>query len=111
MEETDALEALAAIAHAARLRVFRALVVAGHDGLTPGALAASLGLVGNTLSFHLKALAHAELVHAERHGRYLIYRANYARMRALMDYLSAHCCEGQPCGIDPAPAPNVVCAC
>lgn len=102
MEEHETLKALAAIAHAARLRVFRALVVAGAEGLTPGALAASLGLAANTLSFHLKELAHAGLVHVERRGRYLIYRADYARMRALMDYLSAHCCEGRPCEIEPS---------
>lgn len=109
MEELNVLTALAAIAHAARLRVFRALVVAGQEGLTPGALAASLGLPGNTLSFHLKALSHAELVHAERRGRYLIYRADYARMRGLMGYLSAHCCEGRPCGLELSAEPAAEC--
>lgn len=111
MEESEVVDALAAIAHAARLRVFRALVVAGQQGLTPGALAASLGVAGNTLSFHLKALSHARLVRAERQGRYLIYRADYARMRGLMDFLSAHCCEGQPCGIEAVLPPAAACAC
>ena len=39
MEEADAVRSLAALAQALRLRLFRALVVAGPEGLTPGTLA------------------------------------------------------------------------
>jgi ArsR family transcriptional regulator len=35
---------LAALAQEARLRIFRALVVAGEEGMTPGALGDALGL-------------------------------------------------------------------
>ena len=42
MQETDVVRALAALAQEVRLRVFRALVVAGPAGLTPGDLAAQL---------------------------------------------------------------------
>ena len=35
MNETQAISALGALAHTQRLRVFRALVVAGPEGLTP----------------------------------------------------------------------------
>jgi DNA-binding transcriptional ArsR family regulator len=103
MEESDALQSLAALAQPMRLRVFRALVGAAPDGLTPGALATLLDVPTSTLSFHLKELAHAGLVTQERDGRNLIYRAALARMTALLDYLSAHCCQGAPCGL-PAPA-------
>ena len=37
MPEAHAVEALAALAQGQRLRAFRALVVAGDEGLTPGA--------------------------------------------------------------------------
>jgi len=37
-----------------RLRIFRSLVVAGKDGLTPGDLGEKLGVAATTLSFHLK---------------------------------------------------------
>ena len=49
MEEQDIIRALAALAHEIRLRVFRALVVAGQDGLTPGALSEQLAIAPNTL--------------------------------------------------------------
>jgi ArsR family transcriptional regulator len=99
MEEQHVIGALAALAQPARLRAFRALVVAGPAGLTPGRLSEALGVAAPTLSFHLKELAHAGLVDAERDGRHLIYRARYAQMNDLLAYLSAHCCEGQPCAV------------
>jgi DNA-binding transcriptional ArsR family regulator len=96
-DEAAAVAALAALAQAQRLRVFRALVGAGPGGLTPGALAATLGLPPSTLSFHLKELVHADLVSAERDGRNLHYRPALKRMNDLLAYLTAHCCQGQAC--------------
>ncbi|MGV8643902.1 ArsR/SmtB family transcription factor, partial [Pseudomonas aeruginosa] len=61
MQEDQAISALNALAHTQRLRVFRALVVAGPGGLTPSTLADQLDVARNTLSFHLKELAHAGL--------------------------------------------------
>lgn len=97
MEENVAVAALAALAQPMRLRVFRALVGAAPDGLTPSALSALLEVPGSTLSFHLKELMHAGLVAQERDGRNLIYRPAIDQMTALLDYLSAHCCQGQSC--------------
>ena len=97
MQETDVIRALAALAQEVRLRVFRALVVAGPAGLTPGDLAAQLEVAPNTLSFHLKELSHAGLISQERQGRNLIYRAAFDTMNALLAYLTENCCEGQAC--------------
>ena len=97
MEETDVIRSLAALAQQHRLRVFRALVVAGPDGLTPGALSESLALPATGLSFHLKELTAAGLAHQERQGRNLIYRASFDSMNALLAYLTENCCRGQPC--------------
>ena len=97
MEEKQAVAALAALAQPVRLRVFRALVGAGPEGMTPSALTAMLDVAGSTLSFHLKELTHAGLVLQERDGRNLIYRAALDRMSELMDYLAAHCCLGAGC--------------
>jgi DNA-binding transcriptional ArsR family regulator len=97
MQEKDAIRALAALAHEARLRVFRMLVVAGPAGLTPGTIAQELDLPNATLSFHLKELTHAGLVTQERDGRSLIYRAAYEQMSAVLGFLTENCCQGQPC--------------
>ena len=97
MNEIDAVRSLAALAQEMRLRVFRALVVAGNEGLTPGALAAQLEVAPNTLSFHLKELAHASLVSQERQGRHLIYRASIATMNELLGFLTENCCQGADC--------------
>ena len=97
MNETDAVIALAALAQPARLRVFRALVGAGPEGMTPGALAAMLDVPASTLSFHLKELMHAGLVSVERESRNLHYRPALERMNELLGFLTDHCCQGQSC--------------
>ncbi len=104
MQETDVVRALAALAQEVRLRVFRALVVAGPAGLTPGDLAAQLEVAPNTLSFHLKELSHAGLISQERQGRNLIYRAAFDTMNVLPAYLTEQYCEGQGCTPDGAVA-------
>jgi ArsR family transcriptional regulator, arsenate/arsenite/antimonite-responsive transcriptional repressor len=103
MEEQDVIKALAALAQSVRLRVFRALVVAGPEGLTPGALSEQLEVPATSLSFHLKELMHAGLVSQEREGRYLIYRTAFEHMAGVLAYLTEHCCQGQACAV-PAPA-------
>ena len=107
MKENDVVTSLAALAQPMRLQVFRALVVAGSEGMTPGALVEALGVIGTSLSFHLKELAHAGLVTQERSGRNLIYRAAYERMAGLISYLTENCCQGQSCAVDGA----AVCEC
>jgi ArsR family transcriptional regulator, arsenate/arsenite/antimonite-responsive transcriptional repressor len=100
--EETAVRALAALAQPHRLRAFRALVVAGADGLTPGAMASELDVASSALSFHLKELSHAGLVSSEPRGRNLLYRANYQQMNQLMAYLTEHCCQGQGCAVNDA---------
>lgn len=100
ISEAAAVKALAALAQAQRLRAFRALVVAGPDGLTPGVIAGQLGTSPSSLSFHLKELVHAGLLSCEARGRNLIYRADFARMNNLLGYLTQHCCQGAACELD-----------
>ena len=99
MNETQAVSALGALAHAQRLRVFRSLVVAGPEGLTPSVLADQLDVARNSLSFHLRELAHAGLVTIEQQGRNLIYRADFTQMNGLLGYLTEHCCQGSTCEV------------
>lgn len=97
MNEQDIVKSLAALAQEARLRIFRALVVAGADGLTPGQLTEQLNVAPNTLSFHLKELTHCGLISQERQGRNLIYRASFSAMNELLAYLTENCCQGAAC--------------
>lgn len=97
MEENIAVKSLAALAQGMRLRIFRALIGAAPQGMTPGALSATLDVPASTLSFHLKELMHAHLVSQQRDGRSLIYRASIEQMNDLMAYLTDHCCHGGPC--------------
>ena len=100
MEEKDVVQSLAALAQPVRLKVFRALVVRGATGLTPGTMAEALNIPPNTLSFHLKELTHAGLVTQERASRNIIYRAAFGRMNALLGYLTENCCQGADCAVE-----------
>lgn len=107
MDENQVLAALAALAQPLRLKVFRALIVAGRAGLTPGTMSEALGVAAPTLSFHLKELSFAGLVSQQKVGRHVVYRADYARMNGVLAYLTENCCQGAAC-IDAAAAS---CAC
>ncbi len=102
MEQETVVKSLAALAQPVRLQVFRALVVRGPDGLTPGAMSEGLGIPANTLSFHLKELTHAGLVTQERASRNIIYRAAFDHMNGLLAYLTENCCRGSNCAVQPS---------
>ena len=99
MEQEEVVRSLGALAQPVRLQVFRALVVAGQGGMTPGTMAEGLAIPANTLSFHLKELTHAGLVTQERASRNIIYRAAFDRMNALLGYLTENCCQGAACSV------------
>lgn len=107
MEEKNVVRSLSALAHGARLQVFRALVVAGPRGMTPGVMSEGSGIPAATLSFHLKELTNAGLVTQERQGRNLVYRASFEHMNTLLSYLTENCCQGEAC----MTAPATSCAC
>jgi DNA-binding transcriptional ArsR family regulator len=79
-----------------RLDIYRLLVKTGPQGLVAGEIGAALGVVPTNLSFHLKALTHAQLVNVVQEGRFQRYRANLGLMQELIAYLSAECCAGHP---------------
>jgi ArsR family transcriptional regulator len=103
MKKTEAVAALAALAQDNRLDVFRLLVEAGPEGMPAGAVAATLDLAPNTLTFHFDRLRAAGLVTVRRDGRSMIYAARFETMDALLSYLTENCCGGAPC------APAVEC--
>ena len=97
MEKSEAVAALAALAQANRLDVYRLLVQAGPLGMPAGNVASALKLAPNTLTFHFDRLRQAGLVSVRRDGRSMIYAAQYDVMNALLGYLTDNCCGGASC--------------
>ncbi|MBP9907052.1 MAG: helix-turn-helix transcriptional regulator [Rhodoferax sp.] len=84
------------LASGVRLDIYRLLVKTGPQGLVAGEIGSALEVPPTNLSFHLKALTHAQLVTVVQEGRYQRYRANLGLMQELIAYLTAECCAGHP---------------
>jgi len=97
MNSDTVVRALGALAHESRLASFRALVVAGPEGLAAGDIAQQLGVSPSSLSFHLKDLSFAGLVSARQDGRFIFYSANFDAMTGLIRFLTENCCKGGTC--------------
>jgi DNA-binding transcriptional ArsR family regulator len=95
MEMETAIKRLSAIAHEARLEVFRLLVKAGPEGMAAGDIARKTDVAANTLSAQLLILSNAGLVRAKREGRSIIYAVNFEEMRDLLVFLTKDCCGGR----------------
>lgn len=100
MENTQAIDALSALAQSTRLEIFRLLVRAGPDGLNAGEIAERLGVGASTLSHHLATLDRAGLLRSWRVQRQIFYATDYAGTRRLLAFLMEDCCQGRPelCG-------------
>jgi ArsR family transcriptional regulator, arsenate/arsenite/antimonite-responsive transcriptional repressor len=86
------IEGLGALAHPTRLAIFRALVRKGTRGQSAGELARLVGVPPQTLSFHVKELAHAGLIEGRREGRNIFYAVDFDHAGRLVAYLSESCC-------------------
>ena len=108
MENKYAVNLLAALAQDTRLSIFRLLVRAGPTGVAAGEIGHALEVPPATVSFHLKELAHAELILARQQSRFIFYSANYSRMTELIQFLTENCCaaDGTACEGVCAPVPN-----
>ncbi|WP_443136627.1 ArsR/SmtB family transcription factor [Methylobacterium sp. Leaf399] len=96
MAERQALTAFAALSQESRLRIVRALVTAGPEGLAAGLIAEGIGVSSSNVSFHLKELEHAGLIASRREGRSIIYSAVYPALSGLIAFLMRDCCQGRP---------------
>ncbi len=111
MNETQALDALAALAQETRLRIVRLLVTAGPEGMPAGAIGGVLGAASSRLSFHLSHLEQAGLVQSCREGRSIRYTAAYGALSGLIGFLMRDCCQGRPEVCAPAVAALAACDC
>jgi len=94
MQKDLAIVVFESLASGTRLDVFKLLVRAAPDGCVAGEIASRLGIPANNLSFHLKAMTHAQLLTSEQEGRFVRYRANLELMYGLIGYLTEECCQG-----------------
>ena len=98
MKLEKAATQLEALGNPTRLRLYRALVRAGEEGLAVGSVQEKLDIPASTLSHHLKRLIDTGLVAQERRATTLICRARYPAMSALVGYLVDECCADAKCG-------------
>ena len=103
MKTPQAVKALAALAQDTRLGIYRLLVQQGPEGLSAGTIADRMDLAGATLSFHLKELTNAGLIHPRQDGRFVFYSANFDQMNGLIGYLTENCCQGRGCAVECPP--------
>ena len=92
MKLDDAAARLEALGNPTRLKIYRALVKAGDNGMSVGRLQARLDAAASTLSHHLKTLLIVGLITQERQSTTLICRANYHVMNGLLEFLVDECC-------------------
>jgi len=109
MEERQALLSFGALSQETRLRIVRALVIAGPDGMAAGSIADKVGVSATNVSFHLKELERAGLVSQQRASRSIIYTASYDTLGALVRFLTEDCCAGHPEICAPINAAQVCC--
>jgi len=81
MKLDDAAARLEALGNPTRLKIYRALVRAGEEGLPVGRLQDKLKIAPSTLSHHIKELENAGLVEVTRDGKSM----NLAVQRDLLD--------------------------
>ena len=97
MKLDDAAARLEALGNPTRLKIYRALVKAGDNGMSVGKLQTKLDVAASTLSHHLKTMLIVGLISQERQSTTLICRANYDVMRSLVGFLVEECCAEGLC--------------
>lgn len=95
MDESSALDMLAALAQPSRLAAYRLMVRHAPVGLPAGEIARQLGIPQNTLSAHLRILHASGLALPAREGRVVRYGARLDAFRGLIRFLMDDCCHGR----------------
>lgn len=95
MNQSNAIEAFAALAQDTRMSIYRLLVSQASNSLRVGEISDRLKIVPSTLSGHLAILKRAGLLQSTRHQREIHYSADIAAMNDLISFLLQDCCNGQ----------------
>ena len=96
MKESQAIEAMGALAHEIRLKIVRHLISCGQSGDAAGLIGKAVGAAPSKVTFHMATLEKAGLVTSVRESRHIIYSISFAKMGALINYLLADCCKNDP---------------
>lgn len=83
----------AALGHAARLSIVRCLLRSHPVGCIAGEIQTELDIPASTLTHHLDALRHENLITQTRQGRFVRYYAHTETLRQLTEFLYSECCS------------------
>lgn len=89
-----AAKCMAELGHAKRLSIYKLLVKAGPDGLAMGEIGRKLKIPNSTLSHHIQRLANVDLIKQDHKKQFIYCIAQFKQLSALINYLSAECCQG-----------------
>ncbi|NOQ37066.1 MAG: metalloregulator ArsR/SmtB family transcription factor [Methylococcaceae bacterium] len=92
MEEEIMAKRLAELGNITRLKIFRYLVKAGHQGAAVGDIQTELAVPNSTLSHHISRLVNVGLIKQRRDGRTLYCLPQYAILDELIEFLREECC-------------------
>lgn len=93
MEKETAVSLFESLSSGVRLDIFRLLVPHGEAGQVAGEIVTQLGLPPTNVSFHLKAMTRAGLLHVRQEGRFQRYRADLPKVQELIAWLGSVCAE------------------
>ena len=92
MDIDMAAKALKELGHVTRLKIFKAVVRAGKQGIAVGVVQEKLAIPGSTLSHHISSLMAAGLISQRREGRTLYCVAEYQQLNAVIGFVQDECC-------------------
>jgi DNA-binding transcriptional ArsR family regulator len=94
MNASAAAKVFAELGNETRLAILLLLIKSGREGLSIADIQSHLEIPLSTLSFHIQALASADLIQRERQGRMVMCRPNFAMLDEAVAYLKRECCVG-----------------
>tara|TARA_B110000211_G_C14015683_1_gene525269 strand:+ start:1136 stop:1429 length:294 start_codon:yes stop_codon:yes gene_type:complete len=88
-------KALKELGHPTRLKIYKSVVRAGHQGIAVGGLQEKLNIPNSTLSHHTSSLVSAGLISQRRESRTLYCIAEYEKLQSVISFLQDECCADE----------------
>lgn len=82
-----AMQVMSALSQPTRLKVYQLLIDRLPEGMAAGEIAEATKTIPSAMSAHLAILSRAGLVKSKKVGRSVVYRADSAKGRQLIDFL------------------------